>query len=113
MIADTSSTCSWMNHMYGLDMSKPGAQEYLNSLLELYRSWDVDLIKVDDIARPYHKEEIEGYEKAIQHAGRPMVLSISPGETPVASAAHVKEHTQMWRMADDFWDNWKMIFADV
>jgi alpha-galactosidase len=24
-IADTSSTCPWMNHMYGLDMNKPCA----------------------------------------------------------------------------------------
>ena len=38
MIADTTSTCQWMNHMYGLDMSKKGAQEYLNSLLETIRT---------------------------------------------------------------------------
>ncbi len=109
MIADTSSICLWMNHMYGLDMSKPGAQEYLNSILELYKEWDVDFIKVDDIARPYHKAEIEGYRKAIDHSGRPMVFSISPGETPLADSVHVMEHANMWRMADDFWDNWEMI----
>jgi len=109
MVADTTSTCPWMNQMYGLDMSKPGAQEYLNSILELYKDWDVDFIKVDDIARPYHKAEIEGYKKAIENSGRPMVLSISPGETPLADSVHVKEHANMWRMADDFWDNWEMI----
>ncbi|MBD0367584.1 MAG: glycoside hydrolase family 27 protein [Flavisolibacter sp.] len=109
MIADTTSTCSWLNHMYGLDMSKKGAQEYLNSLLDLYKEWDVDFIKVDDIARPYHTAEVEGYQKAIQNAGRPMILSISPGETPVAQAKHVQQYANMWRMADDFWDNWKMI----
>ena len=109
MIADTDSTCSWLNHMYGLNMARPGAQEYLNSILELYASWDVDFIKVDDIARPYHAAEVEGYEKAIVNSGRPMVLSISPGETPVAQANHVKQYAGMWRMADDFWDNWDMI----
>lgn len=109
MIADTSSTCPWMNHMYGLDMKKPGAQEYLNSILKLYASWDVDFIKVDDISRPYHTAEIEGYAKAIQDCGRPIVLSISPGETPLSQADHVKQHANMWRMADDFWDNWEMI----
>ncbi|CAN5546203.1 glycoside hydrolase family 27 protein [soil metagenome] len=106
MIADTSSTCPWMNHMYGLNMNKPGAQEYLNSILKLYASWDVDFIKVDDLARPYSAAEVEGYQKAIQNAGRPMLLSISPGETPVKQAAHVAQYTNMWRMADDFWDNW-------
>jgi hypothetical protein len=109
MIADTNSKCDWMNHMYGLDMSKPGAQTYLNSLLDLYASWGVDFIKVDDIARPYHKEEIEGYHKAIEHCKRPIVLSISPGETPIAEAEHVKQNANMWRMADDFWDNWKEV----
>lgn len=109
MIADTSSTCPWMNHMYGLNMSKPGAQAYLNSLLKLYAEWGVDFIKVDDIARPYHKEEIEGYKKAIQQCGRPIALSISPGETPVSEAEHVKQHANMWRMADDFWDDWQQV----
>jgi alpha-galactosidase len=109
MIADTSSTCSWMNHMYGIDMKKPGAQEYLNSILELYKEWDVDFIKVDDIARPYHLEEVEGYYKAIANTKREIVLSVSPGETPRDRASHVKNYTNMWRMADDFWDNWKML----
>ena len=109
MIADTSSICQWLNHMYGLDMNKKGAQEYLNSLLNLYASWGVDYIKVDDIARPYHKSEIEGYRKAIDQCGRPIVLSLSPGETPVAEAPHVKEQANLWRVADDFWDNWKEI----
>lgn len=109
MIADTASKCEWMNHMYGLDMDKPGAQAYLNSLLNLYASWGVDFIKVDDIARPYHKKEIEGYRKAIEQCGRPVVLSISPGETPVKEAEHVAQNANMWRMADDFWDNWKEI----
>lgn len=109
MIADTSSTCPWMNHMYGLNMNKPGAQEYLNSLLKLYAQWDVDLIKVDDIARPYRPAEVEGYEKAIANCGRPMVLSISPGETALSATKHVMQHAGMWRMADDFWDNWEML----
>lgn len=111
MIADTSSTCTWMNHMYGLDMSKSGAQEYLNSILNLYASWGVDFIKVDDISRPYHQAEVEGYSKAIAQCGRPIVLSLSPGATPIADSAHLKKYANMWRMADDFWDNWKEIVA--
>ena len=109
MIADTSSTCPWMNHMYGLDMHKQGAQDYLNSILKLYASWDVDFIKVDDISRPYHTAEIEGYRKAIENCGRPIVLSLSPGETPLQDSDHVVKYANMWRMADDFWDNWEQL----
>lgn len=106
-IADTNSTCPWMNHMYGLDMRKPGAQEYLNSLLNLYAAWGVDFIKVDDLSRPYSSAEIEGYRKAIDQCGRPVVLSLSPGETPLRDSTSVKQYANMWRMADDFWDSWK------
>jgi alpha-galactosidase len=88
-------------------MRKPGAQEYLNSLLALYAEWGVDFIKVDDIARPYSAAEIEGYKKAIVASGRAIVLSISPGETPLKDSVHVRENANMWRMADDFWDSWK------
>jgi hypothetical protein len=111
MIADTNSTCPWMNHMYGLDMRKAGAQEYLNSLLALYASWGVDFIKVDDLSRPYSTAEVEGYRKAIDQCGRTVVLSVSPGATPLADSTHVATHANMWRMADDFWDNWKEIIA--
>jgi len=109
MIADTASKCSWLNHMYGLNMSKPGAQEYLNSILNLYAEWGVDFIKVDDLSRPYSVAEVEGYRKAIDQCGRPIVFSLSPGETPLAQSAHVQQNGNMWRMADDFWDNWKEI----
>jgi alpha-galactosidase len=113
MIADTNSICPWMNHMYGLNMNKPGAQAYLNSLLKLYAEWNVDFIKVDDIARPYSNAEIEGYKKAIDECGRPMVFSLSPGATPVIQAKHASEYSNMWRMADDFWDNWKEILQMI
>lgn len=109
MIADTSSTCPWLNHMYGLNMQKKGAQEYLNSILNLYAEWGVDFIKVDDMARPYYTAEIEGYKKAIDQCGRPIVFSLSPGATPVAQAKHATQYSNMWRMADDFWDNWKEV----
>jgi len=113
MIADTNSTCPWMNQMYGVDMKKPGAQEYLNSLLELYASWGVDFIKVDDIARPYREPEIEGYSKAIKNCGRPILLSLSPGATALNESDHAAKYANMWRMADDFWDNWKEIIGMI
>ena len=48
-VAHPSSICCWNTDMYGLDTTKPGAQEYYDSILELYASWGVDFIKVDDI----------------------------------------------------------------
>ena len=44
-IADTNDTCNWSSLNYGVDMDKPGAQEYYNSVVELVASWGVDFIK--------------------------------------------------------------------
>lgn len=105
-IADQSSTCPWNPDMYGVDMTRPGAQEYYDSVFSLIASWGVDFVKVDDIARPYHQSEIEGIRKAIDKTGRKMVLSLSPGETRLDVGDHVSKHANMWRISDDFWDNW-------
>jgi len=110
-IADKTSTCSWCADMYGVDMTKPGAQEYYDSIFEGFASWGLDFVKVDDLSRPYHKAEIEAIRKAIDKAGRPMVFSTSPGETPVAEGEHVQKHANMWRISDDFWDNWPHLLA--
>ncbi len=110
-IADTSSICAWNGDMYGIDMSKLGAQEYYNSIFKLYASWGVDFVKMDDLARPYDKNwpEIEGAHKAILASGRAITLSISPGETDLKWANHVPHYAQMWRISDDFWDEWKLL----
>ncbi|WP_232793298.1 glycoside hydrolase family 27 protein [Caulobacter hibisci] len=112
-IADTASTCTWNPDMYGVDMSRPGAQAYYDSVFRLLASWGVDFVKMDDMSRPYdaHAPEIEAAHKAIAASGRPMILSLSPGETPVARADHVRRHAQMWRISDDFWDEWHMLEA--
>ncbi|MET4664251.1 glycoside hydrolase family 27 protein [Sphingomonas sp. PvP056] len=112
-IADTSSVCSWNPDMYGVDMRKPGAQAYYNSVFALFASWGVDFVKMDDMSRPYdaHAPEIEAAARAIAATGRPILLSLSPGETPVDRAEHVRQHAQMWRISDDFWDNWAMLEA--
>lgn len=108
-IADTNSTCAWNGDMYGVDMSRTGAQDYYDSVFRLFADWGVDFVKVDDIARPYHKPEIEAIRRAIDRSGRPMLLSLSPGETPLSEGAHVSTHANMWRISDDFWDRWPLL----
>jgi len=110
-IYSTKQLCAWLGDMYTVDAAKPGAQEYYDSLFKLYASWGVDFVKVDDISRPYHKDEIELIRNAIDGSGRPIVLSLSPGETPIEYAEHVSTHANMWRIIDDFWDNWSQLEA--
>lgn len=108
MIAEPWDTCRWNNHMYGVDASKPGAQEYYNSLFDMYAAWGVDYIKADDVLyADFHKEELQLIKNAIDQCGRPMVLSLSPGEAHLGQAEFLKEHANMWRISADFWDKWE------
>ena len=99
--------CRWLHDMYTVVPGKTGAQEYYNSLFELYASWGLDFIKIDDLSSPiYISGEIEMIRKAIDRTGRRIVLSTSPGETPLDHAQHVQQHANMWRTVGDFWDSW-------
>ena len=103
--ADTSDTCSWNSDNYGLKDNK-AAQAWYNSLIDLYARWGVDYLKVDCISHPYKADEIHMIHEAIAQSGRPIVLSLSPGPTPLADAADVVANAQLWRISDDMWDLW-------
>ena len=113
-IAHPNSICPWNTDMYGINPDAEGAQEYYNSIFELYASWGVDYVKVDDIAasRLYgiHDEEIKMIQKAIQNSGREMVLSLSPGPAPLEHAEILKDYANVWRMTDDYWDKWHYLY---
>ena len=98
--------CKWLHDMYTVDSLREGAQAYYNSIFNLYASWGVDYVKVDDLSKPYHQGEIEFIRKAIDQSGRPMVFSTSPGATALQKADHIVNHANLWRICDDFWDNW-------
>jgi hypothetical protein len=104
--ADTSDACPWDPTNWGVQNNAAG-QAWYDSLLTQYAAWGVDLIKVDCIAdHPYKIDEIRMIRRAIDKAGRPMVLSLSPGPTSLDHAAEVAAEAQMWRISDDFWDVW-------
>jgi hypothetical protein len=107
-IADRTSICPWNSDMFGVDMTKPGTQDYYDSVFALLATWGIDYVKVDDISRPYHahEKEIEAIRRAIDRTGRPIVLSLSPGETALDAATHAARHANLWRISDDFWDRW-------
>ncbi|MCM1022576.1 MAG: glycoside hydrolase family 27 protein [Prevotella sp.] len=112
-IAKTDSICRWNTDMYGVDPAKEGAREYYDSLFELYASWGVDFIKVDDICRelPHEETELVMLSEALKGCGREMVLSLSPGPALLEKAELYKQTANMWRITDDFWDKWELLCA--
>lgn len=111
-IAKMNSICVWNTDMYGVDPEKEGAREYYESIFELYASWGTDFIKCDDIARELPKEETEliMISEALRGCGREMVLSLSPGPALLEKAELYKQVSNMWRITDDFWDKWDLLY---
>ncbi len=109
--ANPNSICVWNPDMYGLYCQKDAARDYYNSIFQLYAAWGVDFVKCDDIAReyPHCKREIELISEACRASGRDMVLSLSPGPAPEEQAEHLKQYANMWRITDDFWDDWRLL----
>lgn len=117
-IAGQFSVCNWNTDMYGVNTKAEGAQEYYDSIFEMYAQWGIDFVKVDDICvigfnpNDYYaaKDEIEMIRRAIDRCGREIVLSLSPGPAVIEQAEHLCQHANMWRMTGDFWDNWDQLY---
>ncbi len=115
-VADPSSICPWNPDMYGVRPTEAG-QAYYDSLIQMYADWGVDFIKCDDIcdSRLYPGPDFTGWEetrmihRAIEKSGRDIVLSLSPGPAHIDRAWEYCRYANMWRITDDFWDNWELL----
>lgn len=110
-----NNICPWNSDMYGVNVDMPEGQLYYDSLMALYASWGVDFIKCDDIAnstiyRGTLKHEVKALRKAIDKTGREIVLSLSPGPAPIANGAFFQRNANMWRITNDFWDEWPLLY---
>jgi len=103
--ADQTDLCRWNPDNYGVKANEAG-QAYYDSMARLYARWGVDFLKVDCISQPYDAPEIHMVSTALRKSGRPIVLSLSPGPTPLDQALDVRQYAQMWRISDDMWDVW-------
>ncbi len=68
-----------------IDFTKPGAQAYINSVVDLFASWGVDLIKLDGVTPGSdhnnldidNRPDVIAWSQAIAQSGRPMWLTVS------------------------------------
>ena len=115
-VADTASTCPWLDDMYGVRADTPGGQAYYDSVARLYAGWGVDYVKADDMSAYTNREdvgadavrlaEIAALGRALRKTGRPIVLSLSPGPAATSQVALLRRSAQLWRISGDFWDRW-------
>lgn len=82
---------------YKIDFSKPGAQEYIDSVVAKIASYGVDFIKLDGVTPGSYnndlgidnRADVEAWSKAIAKTGKPIWLTIS------------------WGLQQDYLDIWK------
>lgn len=105
-IVNRKSVCPWAVAPwwnYGVDMTKPGAQEYYDGLIRKYADMGVGFIKFDDIVP--NPDEVEAVVKAIDKCGRKIVLSLSPGDDIKVEHSDAYKKANMVRITSDIWDN--------
>lgn len=92
-----------------IDFTKPGAQEYIDSVVALFSSWGFDFIKLDAVTPGSYsndlsidnRADVEAWSKAIAKTGRPIWLTVS------------------WQLSQDYasvwqqWSNARRIDDDV
>jgi hypothetical protein len=111
-IAQFNNICAWNPDMYGVDPKNEGSKKYYESIFALYAEWGVDFIKLDDICRemPKFEQELRLISDCLKNCGRDMVFSISPGPAVLEFSEVYKQTANMWRITDDFWDQWSLLY---
>jgi hypothetical protein len=86
--------------MTGIDYSKPGAQAYVNSIVDELARWGVDYIKLDGITDG-NTADIEAWSNAIRQLGRPMQLDVTEGSYTVALGPTLDKYATQWEYTSD------------
>ena len=80
-----------------IDFTKPGAQEYINSVVDLFASWGIDFIKLDAVTPGSYsndlsidnRADVKAWSQAIAQSRRPIWFTIS------------------WQLDQDYLDTWQ------
>jgi alpha-galactosidase len=97
IVAQPLTVGNGFGYGYKIDFTKPGAQEYINSIVNLYASWGIDFIKMDSVTPGSYNDnlninnipDVQAYSKAIAQSGRPIWLTIS------------------WALDEDYLSDWQ------
>lgn len=101
-IADASVTESNYNchGMVAINYDKPGAQEFVNSWVDMLAAWGVDYIKIDGMQNR-NVADIKAWSNAIRHSGRPMILDVTQGSYTQVIAPTLMKYANQWEFAPD------------
>ncbi|MEV6845062.1 NEW3 domain-containing protein [Actinoplanes sp. NPDC051411] len=101
--ADIATTDGRSNYncggMVGIDYSKPGAREFIDSWAAQFAGWGVDYVKIDGVGS-YDIPDVKAWSDALGRTGRPVHLELS-NSLNIADAATWKQYSNGWRTGGD------------
>jgi len=95
-VSEANYNCGGMT---GIDYSKPGAQQFIDSWADELASWGVDYVKLDGVGSS-DIGDVEAWSNALRQTGRPIHLELS-NSLPIADASTWEEYSNGWRTGGD------------
>lgn len=99
-IATTKSEANYnCGGMVGIDYTKPGAQDFVNSWADEFASWGVDYLKIDGVGSG-DVPDVQAWSNALVQTGRPIHLELS-NSLAIADASTWAQYSNGWRTGGD------------
>lgn len=100
-IATTKSQANYnCGGMMKINYKAPGAQAYVDSIVQELASWGVDYIKFDGMSDD-NGPDVKAWQAAIQKSGRPMVLDATEGDFTTKLAPALDKFANQWEFEPD------------
>lgn len=95
-VSEHNYNCGGMD---GIDYSKPGAQQFVNSWADQLASWGVDYVKLDGVGSS-DVPDVKAWSQALRQTGRPIHLELS-NSLDINSAPTWQQYANGWRTGGD------------
>jgi hypothetical protein len=99
VVQPLTATNKWGGN-WKIDYGKPCAQSYIDSIVDKFASWGVDLVKVDGVTAD-NVPDIKAYSQAIDRSGRSLWLTASAWPVDIAAADGLKPYADDVRVDTD------------
>ncbi len=100
---DIATTTSEANYncggMVGIDYTKPGARQFVNSWADQFAGWGIDYLKIDGVGTP-DLQDVQAWSGALKQTGRPIHLELS-NSLDINNAATWAKLSNGWRTGGD------------